>query len=89
MPVATRGRRRPKTLTDQQAFTTLFGEVCAQFNISVPVVGSNTSINGTNVTYPVPTASTIPFVGQAGSGPEIWTGISALLICTCLVFGLM
>lgn len=35
-------------------FSTLFGEVCQKFNISVPVLGSNSSGNGTNVTVAVP-----------------------------------
>ncbi|TKA69054.1 hypothetical protein B0A55_08714 [Friedmanniomyces simplex] len=54
---------------DIYTFTTLFGQVCAQFNISVPVLGSNSSANGTNVTYSTPTASPVPYTGQASVGP--------------------
>lgn len=51
-------------------FTTLFAEVCQQFNISVPVLGSNGSTNGTNVTTaPLPHSTTQPFVGSAAKGP--------------------
>jgi len=48
-------------------FTTLFGDVCSQFNISVPVVGSNSSANGTNVTYPIPTAPITPYTGHGNA----------------------
>lgn len=36
---------------DLTVFTTLFQEVCQPFNISVPILGSNSSANGTNVTF--------------------------------------
>jgi hypothetical protein len=36
----------------------LFGEVCEKFNISVPVLGSNGSANGTNVTSGMKPSST-------------------------------
>jgi hypothetical protein len=50
------------------AFTTLFGEVCQKFNISVPVLGSNSSGNGTNVTVAAPPQpSTEASIGSAGS----------------------
>ena len=45
------------------AFTTLFREVCAPFNITVPLIGSNSSANGTMVTYPAPSYSVVPATG--------------------------
>lgn len=52
------------------AFTTLFGQVCEAFNISVPVVGSNSSANGTNVSFPSPTAIVTPYTGAASGFTE-------------------
>lgn len=45
-------------------FSKLFGEVCKKFNISVPVLGSNNSGNGTTF-VPSPFPSTEPFTGSA------------------------
>ena len=55
-----------------KVFTTLFGQVCAKYNISVPVLGSNSSANGTNVTFPSPspTVAVVPYTGTASFGPE-------------------
>lgn len=70
-----------KTCTNPSAslyiFTTLFGEVCAPFNISVPVVGSGDAVNGTNVTFPSPSPSTVMTSGGGKKvvGSEIgWMG---------------
>jgi hypothetical protein len=53
-------------LTVVVVFTTLFEEVCQKFNISVPVLGSNSSGNGTNVTVAAPPQpSTEPSTGLA------------------------
>lgn len=67
-------------------FTTLFGEVCQKFNISVPVLGSNSSGNGTNVTVVAPPrpSTEIP-TGSADSmysgGYLCWT-LSGMLCVT-------
>ncbi|KAF2771712.1 hypothetical protein EJ03DRAFT_334641 [Teratosphaeria nubilosa] len=70
-------------------FTTLFGEVCAQFNITVPVIGSNSSANGTNVTYTPPTASTLLYTGAAHR--DTWclaTFLSTMLLGVCFLVAL-
>jgi hypothetical protein len=66
-------------------FTTLFGEVCQKFNISVPVLGSNSSSNGTNVTIGAPSQpSTEPSTGWASKtydgGYLLWPLIGILCI---------
>ena len=67
-------------------FTTLFGEVCQKFNISVPVLGSNSSGNGTNVTVVVPPQpSTEAFTGSADSmysGEYLFRALSGILCVT-------
>ncbi|OQO01741.1 hypothetical protein B0A48_12778 [Cryoendolithus antarcticus] len=52
---------------DLHLFTTLFGEVCSQFNITVPVLGNGTVMPTSNVSgvAPVPTASVVPYTGAA------------------------
>lgn len=65
-------------------FTTLFGEVCQKFNISVPVLGSNSSGNGTNVTVVAsPQPSAEPSTGSAGKayggGYLSWRTLSGIL----------
>lgn len=68
-------------------FTALFGEVCAPFNISVPVVGSSGAVNGTNVTYPSPSPSVVMSSGgwrkrvELGSG---WLGSLVLVVAVGL-----
>ncbi|KAH9809508.1 hypothetical protein Tdes44962_MAKER06115 [Teratosphaeria destructans] len=70
-------------------FTTLFGEVCTQFNISVPVIGSNSSANGTNVTYPSSTASMVPYTGAAHRGTYcLATLLSTTLLGVCFLAAL-
>lgn len=72
------------------AFTTLFGEVCAQYNITVPTIGSNSSANGTNVTYPSPTASITPYTGAAShaiDGKCTTPLVAGLLLAAGLFFG--
>lgn len=68
------------------AFTTLFGDVCQKFNISVPVLGSNNSGNGTNVTVVVPPQpSTEAFTGSADSmysGEYLFRALSSILCVT-------
>ena len=72
-------------------FTTLFGEVCQKFNISVPVLGSNSSGNGTNVTTTAtpPHPSMEPSTGLAGKaysgGYLCWTFSGALCIAATAV----
>jgi len=66
-------------------FTTLFEEVCQKFNISVPVLGSNSSGNGTNLTVATPPQpSTEPSTGLAEKAIAIrymsWTLSGALYI---------
>nr|OQO25236.1 hypothetical protein B0A51_09360 [Rachicladosporium sp. CCFEE 5018] len=58
---------------DLHLFTTLFGEVCSQFNISVPVLGNGTVIPTSNVSgvVPVPTASVVPYTGAACHGTAV------------------
>jgi hypothetical protein len=69
-------------------FSTLFGEVCQKFNISVPVLGSNSSGNGTNVTVGVaPHQSTEGFTGLAAktySGGYLLWSLSGILCTTVL-----
>ena len=72
-------------LTLGLVFTTLFGEVCQKFNITVPVLGSNSSGNGTNVTaLAPPQPSTEPstgWTGKAYSGGYLpWTLSSVLFV---------
>lgn len=71
-------------------FTTLFEEVCEKFNISVPVLGSNSSGNGSNVTVPVPAGpSTTPFVGASNhaftSGHILWLSSFVAFVIAALV----
>lgn len=68
-------------------FTQLFREVCAPFNISVPIVGSNSSVDGTNVTYPSPSPS---IVSTSEGGKKVigfgvgWVGSVVLMIVVAL-----
>ena len=71
-------------------FTTLFGEVCQKFNITVPVLGSNSSGNGTNVTAVAPpqplTEASTGWAGKAYSeGYLSWTLSSVLFVTTFAV----
>lgn len=73
-----------KLICIMTVFTTLFEEVCQKFNISVPVLGSNSSSNGSIVTVPISAGpSTTPFVGasnNAFAGAHIlW--LSSLVAC--------
>jgi hypothetical protein len=69
-------------------FSTLFGEICQKFNISVPVLGSNSSGKGTNVTVGVaPRPSTEGFTGLAAktySGRYLLWSLSGILCTTVL-----
>jgi len=73
-----------------KVFTTLFGQVCAKYNISVPVLGSNSSTNGTNVTFPSPgpTASVVPYTGVASIRAES-SGVVVLVVAVGLALGLV
>ncbi|KAK1058987.1 hypothetical protein LTR74_012963 [Friedmanniomyces endolithicus] len=73
------------TNTHPKVFTTLFGQVCAKYNISVPVLGSNSSTNGTNVTFPSPMASAVPYTGVASVGPQ---GCGVVVIVLAVGLGL-
>jgi hypothetical protein len=46
----------------------LFGDVCSKFNITVPVVGSNSSANGTNVTFVPPSSTPTPTIVPSKGG---------------------
>jgi hypothetical protein len=67
-------------------FTTLFASVCSKFNISVPVLGSNGSANGTKVTTvtspSLPNSTVEPFVGAAR---EVFVGKHAAWMGSGLV----
>jgi hypothetical protein len=67
-------------------FTTLFGEVCQKFNISVPVLGSNSSGNGTNVTVPTPPQPSIEastgLTAKMYSGGYLSWSLSGILCIT-------
>lgn len=72
-------------------FTTLFGEVCQKFNISVPVLESDSSGNGSNVTVAAPprpsTEASTGSAGKAyGGGYMSWT-LSGILCVTA--FGVL
>ena len=72
------------------AFTSLFDEVCSQFNITVPILGSNSSVNGTNVTFPAHTApSVVPYTGVAGQSVDaagtVAFGISLLAMMASIL----
>lgn len=68
-------------------FTTLFGEVCQKFNISVPVLGSNSSGNGTNVTFgalPQPSAESSTGSGDKAYGGRCLSWILSGLLCVAV-----
>lgn len=72
-------------LTLDLVFTTLFGEVCQKFNITVPVLGSTSSGNGTNVTAVAPpqpsTEASTGWAGKTYSGGYLsWTLSSVLFV---------
>jgi hypothetical protein len=73
-------------LTLDLVFTTLFGEVCQKFNITVPVLGSNSSGNGTNVTAVAPpqpsTEASTGWAGKAYSGGCLSWTLSGVLFVT-------
>jgi hypothetical protein len=72
-------------------FTTLFEDVCQKFNISVTVLGSYNSGNGTNVTVMTPPQPSIePSTGfgeRATAGPHMsWLLSGALYIAAFAIF---
>ncbi|KAF2162263.1 hypothetical protein M409DRAFT_27266 [Zasmidium cellare ATCC 36951] len=69
-------------------FTTLFGDVCSKFNISVPVVGSNSSANGTTVTPPSPSGSIVPYTGSATSTFTIGSGSLSIFLLGAFITAL-
>ena len=72
-------------LMDGLVFTTLFEEVCQKFNISVPVLGNNSSVDGTNVTAGSALQPSMePSTGTAARALTAWCMFWALGGALCI-----